>query len=62
MKSANRRLAVALACYLVLIIIALITLLPIRSSNDGFVLALVLAVFAILIIKTIAHSQQDDQN
>jgi hypothetical protein len=49
----NRRLITALACYLVLIVIALVVFLPVRTSNDRFVLWLVLAFFAILIVKTI---------
>jgi hypothetical protein len=60
MKTVNRRLIVALACYGVLIGIALFALLPVRSSNEGFVLALVLCVFAILIVKTIAHAQDEE--
>ena len=60
MKKVNRRLMAALACYGVLIVVALFALLPIRSSNEGFVLALVLGVFAILIVKTIAHSQDEE--
>jgi hypothetical protein len=43
-------------CYLVLILIALYALLPVRSSDEGFVLGLVLCLFAILIVKTIAHA------
>jgi hypothetical protein len=60
-KSANRRLIIALACYFVLIVTALVALLPVRNSNDRFVLGLVLALFAILIIKTIAHSLDDSK-
>jgi ABC-type uncharacterized transport system permease subunit len=57
---ANRRLLVAFACYLVLILIALHALLPVRTSNDRFVLGFVLCFFAILIVKTIAHAAQDE--
>ena len=59
LKETNRRLLVAMACYLVLILIALYVLLPIRSSNEGFVLGVVLCVFALLIIKTLAHAEDD---
>jgi hypothetical protein len=58
-KNSNLRLIGALACYFALIVLALVALLPARTSNDRFVLGLVLALFAILIIKTIAHSQND---
>jgi hypothetical protein len=55
----NRRLIVALVCYLVLIVIALIAFLPVRTSHDRFILGLVLALFSILIVKTIAHSKNE---
>jgi Ca2+/Na+ antiporter len=55
---ANRKLVIALACYLVLIVIALYSLLPARTSNDQFVLWFVLCFFAVLIIKTIIHAAQ----
>jgi hypothetical protein len=58
-KRANRRLLVAMACYLILILIALNVLLPVRSSQEGFLLGLVLFLFAILIVKTIAHAGDD---
>jgi hypothetical protein len=57
----NRGLIMALVCYLVLIVITLIVFLPVRTSNDRFILWLVLALFAILIVKTIAHSQDDSK-
>ena len=56
MKQNQRRLRVALICYGVLILIALGVLLPVRSSNETFILVVVLLVFALLIAKTIAHS------
>lgn len=59
LKGANRRLIVAMACYLVLILIALYGLLPVRTSNDRFVLGFVLLVFALLIVKTIVHTRDD---
>ena len=55
------RLIAALACYFVLIMAALVVLLPVRTSHDRFVLGFVLALFAILIVKTIAHSQIDSK-
>ena len=59
---ANRRLFAALGCYLVLILTALHTLLPIRSSYERIVLWFVLCVFAILIIRSIIHSMQDEKS
>jgi len=59
LKSANRRLLVAMACYLVLILIALYGLLPVHNSNDGFVLGFVLLVLTLLIVKTLAHAEDD---
>jgi hypothetical protein len=59
LKGASPRLFVALACYLILILIALYGLLPVRTSNDRFVLGFVLLVFALLIIKTIIHTKDD---
>lgn len=59
---ANRRLFAALGCYLVLILTALYTLLPIRSSYERIVLWFVLCVFAILIIRSIIHAMQDEKS
>jgi hypothetical protein len=56
---ANRRLAMAMACYFVLIGVALFVLLPVRSKDDGFVLIIVLCVFAYLIIKTLDHAEDE---
>jgi hypothetical protein len=58
-KTMNRRLLAALFCYGILILIAFLTLLPIRSSQDSFLLGLVLCIFAILIVKTLAHAEDD---
>ncbi len=55
-KTANRRLLLALGCYCILILAALWALLPARSSDERFLLGLVLCVFAVLIIKTLVHS------
>jgi hypothetical protein len=60
MKQNQRRLLVALICYGVLILIALGVLLPVHSSNEAFILAVVLLVFALLITKTVAHSDDDE--
>ena len=60
LKGASPRLFIALACYLVLILIALYGLLPVRTSNDRFVLGFVLLVFALLILKTIVHTRDDN--
>ena len=59
LKGASPRLFIALACYLVLILIALYGLLPVRTSNDRFVLGFVLLVFALLIVKTIVHTRDE---
>ena len=47
-------------CYGVLILASLFVLLPVRSSNEGFLLGMVLLFFAFLIIKTIVHSGDMD--
>jgi hypothetical protein len=61
MKKTNRRLLIAMICYGVLILVALYTLLPVRSSNEAFILAVVLLVFALLIIKTLRHAEEEDE-
>jgi hypothetical protein len=60
LAAANRRLLTAMACYCILIVIALYALLPVRSSNEGFILGVVLLVFAVLIVKTLAHAADED--
>jgi hypothetical protein len=55
----NRRLLIALACYGILALIALVVLSPARTSNERFLLGLVLFLFAFLAVKTIVHSQDD---
>jgi hypothetical protein len=59
LKTANRKLLGALACYCVLIGIALYALLPARTYHEQFILGLVLFVFALLIAKTLIHSQDE---
>jgi hypothetical protein len=58
-RLANRRLLIAMTCYLVLIGIALYALLPARTKDDRFLLLIVLAVFTFLIIKTLAHADDE---
>ena len=60
MRRVNRRLLAAMICYGALILAALYVLLPIRTSNDAFVLVVFLLFFAVLIIRTLAHSQDPD--
>jgi len=60
MKKNSRRLLMAMVCYGGLILAALYLLLPVRSSNEKFILGATLLVFALLIVKTIAHSQDDE--
>ena len=55
-KSNRRRLIVAMICYGILIAVALYGLLPVHSSNEAFILLVVLLVFALLVIKTLAHA------
>jgi hypothetical protein len=59
LKTANRRLLTALACYAVLIGIALYALLPAHTYHEQFLLGLVLFVFALLILKTLIHSEDE---
>jgi hypothetical protein len=58
MKRKNRRLLVALSCYGMLMLVALAVLLPVHSSNETFILVVFLLVFALLIVKTIAHNDE----
>ncbi len=60
MKKNNRRLILAMGCYGALILAALYLLLPVRTSNDRFILVTVLLVFALLVVKTLAHSREDE--
>jgi len=60
MKETNRRrLTIAMICYGVLISVALYGLLPVRSSNEAFILLAVLLFFLVLIIKTVKHSEDE---
>ena len=62
-KGKNKKIAsrvyLTLACYGALVLVGLYVLLPARSREDQFLLGLFLAVFAILAVKTIAHSNRD---
>ena len=55
----NRRLILAMACYLVLAAAALFVFLPARSSHERFLLGLVLFVIAFLAVKTLVHAQDE---
>jgi hypothetical protein len=59
MKKGKRRLVIAMICYGVLILVALYVLLPVRSSNDSFILVVLLLFFALLIVKTIRFKDED---
>jgi hypothetical protein len=59
LKTANRRLLLTLACYAALIGVALYELLPARTYYEQALLGLVLAVAAIFIVKTLAHSEDE---
>ncbi len=52
-KAANQRLIIAMCCYLVLIAAAV-------WSLDGFLRAMVLFIFAILIVKTFVHANDTE--
>ena len=60
MKNKKRRVLVAMACYLVLVLAALYALLPARSSQDRFLLGAVLCFFAILIVKILVHAENEE--
>lgn len=46
-------------CYAVLIAVALYRLLPVRSSDERFILMIFLLVFAFLIVRTVMHAAND---
>jgi hypothetical protein len=60
LKTANRKLLKALACYAVLLAVALYELLPARTYYEQILLGLVLAVAALFIVKTFVHAQDDN--
>ena len=53
------RLLIALGCYGVLVSVGLYFLLPVRSREDGYLLGMFLALFAILAWKSILHANKD---
>jgi hypothetical protein len=59
-RTSNGRLMAALACYAAIIAIALYAFLPIRSSQERFLLGGVLFVIALLILKTLVHSRDEN--
>ena len=54
MSAAKRKLLTALCCYTILLGMALYVLLPVRTSDEQFVLGVVILIFAILAAKTLA--------
>jgi hypothetical protein len=54
----NKRLFAALGCYAILLAAALYALLPAHTSDERFLLGIVLLIFAILTVKTIAQSRE----
>ena len=56
LKTANRKLLITLACYAVLLAVALYELLPARTYYEQVLVGLVLAVAALFIVKTLVHS------
>jgi len=54
-KQLPPRLYIALFCYAVLILVGLFVILPVRSREEQFLLWVFLAVFAILIVKTVVN-------
>jgi hypothetical protein len=59
LKNASRKLLITLACYAVLLGVALYVLLPVRTDYELRLLVLVLAVAALFIAKTFVHSEDD---
>jgi uncharacterized BrkB/YihY/UPF0761 family membrane protein len=59
LKAAKGRLVAAIACYAVLLAIALYALLPARSSHERFLVGAVIAVFILLFVKTMKHAADD---
>ena len=59
LRAANRRLIIAMVCYCVIALMALIALLPAQSSHERFLLGLVLFIIAFLAVKTVVHSEDE---
>jgi hypothetical protein len=60
MEHTKRKLWIAMTCYGVLLLAALYLLLPVRSSNEAFILVVLLLVYALLAVKTMVH--RDDES
>jgi hypothetical protein len=58
-KPGNRRLLAAMASYLVLIGAAVYALLPVHTSKDSFLLIAVIGFLTYLMLKTLAHADDD---
>ncbi len=59
-KTTNRRALFGILCYLVLLGIALYVLLPVRTSEERYLLGFVLFVFTVLIFRTLLHAAKGD--
>jgi hypothetical protein len=59
LKTAKGRLVAVLACYAVLLAIALYVLLPARSTYEQYLVWTIVAVFVLLFVKTMKHSEDD---
>jgi hypothetical protein len=60
LKKLPPRTRLALACYGILVLVGLSVLLPVRNREEQFLLAMFLAIFAILAVKTIARTKMDE--
>ena len=58
MSAVNKRRFAALGCYAVLLGLALYVLLPAHTSNEQFLLGVVLLIFAILTAKTLTSQDE----
>ena len=58
MSAAKRKLLAALCCYAILLGMSMFVLLPARTSDEQFVLGVILLIFAILTAKTLAHREE----
>ena len=59
-KGLNRRLVFAMACYIILLAVALYVVLPVRSDYERYLLGFVLFVFTMLIFRTLVHAKKGD--
>ena len=58
LKRMPPRLAITLGCYLILLVVGLVLLLPVRTRDERFVLGFFLAVFVFFTWKTIFHARK----